>query len=97
VAAVLPAEPWAYRRSSLAYYALGRADPPVQENPCYHELGAKPARLQQQWRQFLLGEDAREGEIGRAEFALGDEAFPRGRAGVRGRPTGRRRGRPVAE
>jgi putative transposase len=84
VAAGLTAEPWQYRWSSAAYYALGRGDPLVDENPCYRELSPDPGRRQLLWREFLLADDVREAEVRRAEWALGDDGFRRQMAAVHG-------------
>src|SRR5207237_185291 len=88
------AGPWAYRWSSARGYGLGETDPLLAANAEYINLSQDGARRQQLWREFLLGEDPREEEVRREDWALGDQAF-RLRAMVQmGRAMPRRRGRP---
>jgi putative transposase len=88
-------EPWHYRWSSAAAYALGREDPLVEENPWYRELSQEPERRQRLWQEFLHGDDPREEVIRRADWVAGDAAFQQRLALERGRPIRRRRGRPA--
>lgn len=88
------AEPSAYRWSSAAYYALGTPDPLVDENALYTGLSAEPARRQERWREFLVGDDPKEDAVRRAEWVVGDAVFCERMRQVHGRPVGRRRGRP---
>ncbi len=94
VAAGLVAEPWDYRWSSARAYALGEADPLLAENPEYLALSEGPARRQELWRAFLLGQDPREEVVRRGDWAVGDEDFRRRVRVAQGRPGPRRRGRP---
>jgi putative transposase len=94
VEAGMVAEPWTYRWSSARAYALGEEDPLVTDDPCYLELSPDADRRRQLWREFLLGEDVREEEIRRGDWALGEDAFGQRLAEVLGRPTPRRAGRP---
>src|SRR5437660_1716091 len=86
--------PWDYPWSSCRYYALGEPNALLAEDPCYAELSPDPNRRQILWREFLLGEDMREGAIRRQEWAIGDADFCRALAGITGRPLPPRRGRP---
>lgn len=87
------AEPWEYPWSSAGYYALGKADALVDEATLYTELSPRPQRRHQLWREFLLGEDAKEEALRRAEWVVGDTAFSARLRQVQGRPVARRRGR----
>ena len=71
----LVAEPWTYRWSSCRVDALGEPDPLLTANPWYEELAATGERRQELWRELLLGEDAQEEAVGRAEGVLGSDAF----------------------
>lgn len=90
----LVAEPWAYRWSSSRAYALGEADPLLDGNPEYLALSEDAVCRQQLWREFLLGEDAREEAVRRGDWAIGEEDFRRRVGLAQGRPVPRRRGRP---
>jgi len=92
--ASMVAEPWAYPWSSARSYALGEPNALLTEDPCYLELSRDEDRRQQLWREFLLGDDAREVEIRRSDWAIGTANFRRTMATVLGRPQPRRRGRP---
>ena len=87
-------EPWAYPWLSAGAYALGEADPLVTEDPYYTELSPHDSRRRELWREFLLGEDVREGAIRRGDWAIGAEDFRECMAEVLGRPLPRRLGRP---
>jgi putative transposase len=87
----LVAVPWDYPWSSCRAYACGEADPLLTEDPCYTELSPEPARRQQLWREFLCGDDPREGGIARGDWAVGDEGFRGRMAQVLGRPVSRPR------
>jgi putative transposase len=71
----LVAEPWTYRWSSCRVDALGEPDPLLTANPWYEELAATGERRQELWREFLLGEDAKEEAVRRAEGVLGSDEF----------------------
>jgi putative transposase len=86
--------PWEYRWSSARWYALGKPDALVAENPYYQELSPVAERRQQLWQEFLLGEDAREETVRRGDWAVGDDSFRRRALQELGRPAPRRRGRP---
>jgi putative transposase len=85
--------PWDYRWSSARCYALGEADPLVDEDPCYRELSPDAERRQALWREFLLAEDPREEAIRHGDWCIGDDAFRDRMTAVLGRPLPRRRGR----
>src|SRR5438270_4268141 len=56
-------QPWDYAWSSCRAYALGQADPLLTLDPSYLEMSPDASRRQQLWREFLLGDDPREGKI----------------------------------
>jgi len=91
VAAKLLTQAWEYRWSSCRAYALGEADGLLAANPWYEQLAVEPARRQALWREFLLGEDPKEEEIGADDWVIGAPAFrrrlhrPKSRAVLRGR------------
>ena len=97
LAAGLVKAPWDYAWSSCRAYALGEPDALLTEDPEYAELSPAPARRQSLWREFLMGEDLREGVIRRQEWAIGNADFCRELAAVLGRPLAARRGRPRKE
>jgi hypothetical protein len=78
----------------LPSLALGESDPLLAENSWYQELAADPAARQQRWREFLLGDDAREATVQRGDWVVGDDEFRQATRALRGRPAPRRRGRP---
>jgi putative transposase len=90
----LVAEPWQYAWSNCRAYALGRAGPLLDENPCYAELAVEAAERQRRWRQCLLASDPREEAVRRGDWAIGDEPFRQRLQQLQGRPARRRRGRP---
>jgi putative transposase len=94
VAAGLAALPWDYRWSSGRAYALGEADALLAANPWYEALSPEAARRRVLWREFLLGEDAKEAEVQRSDWVVGGEEFRRRMRQAAGRPAPRRRGRP---
>jgi putative transposase len=94
LAADLVAAPWDWPWSSCRAQALGEANDLVDPNPYYLELGADPARRQQRWREFLLGEDPKEEAIRRQDWLVGDEGFRQEAAEHRSWPVGRGKGRP---
>ena len=94
VEAGLVAWPWDYRWSSCRAYAWGEVDALLAPNPWYDELSADPARRQQLWREFLLGEDPKEAEVRRPDWVVGGEEFRRRMQQAAGRPAPRPRGRP---
>ncbi|HWG47965.1 MAG TPA: hypothetical protein VN688_34700 [Gemmataceae bacterium] len=94
VVAGLARTPWDYQWSSCQAYALGDADDLLDENPCYQAWSDHTDRRRQLWRKFVAGEDVREAEIARGDWALGDAAFRTRLAQVLGRPLPRPRGRP---
>ena len=53
VRAKLVTEPLAYPWSSYGYYAAGRPDPLVDEDPYYAGLGATPTERQHAYRDFV--------------------------------------------
>jgi putative transposase len=89
----LAARPWDYPWSSAAFYTHGRGDELLTPNPCYEELAADAASRRRLWHEFLCGDDPREAEVERAEWATGDAAFRSRLVVSHGRPL-RRRGRP---
>jgi putative transposase len=97
VEAGLASEPWQYRWSSSAHYALGEANALVDDNPCILELSPDPVARQAQWRELLQSADDREDEIRCAEWAVGDPGFREQMAQRAGRPTRRKRGRPTKQ
>ena len=64
------------------------------EDPMYTELSPDAGRRCVLWREFLLGEEVREGVIRRGDWAIGDDDFRQRLAAVLGRPVPRHRGRP---
>jgi putative transposase len=94
LAAGLCQEPWAYPWSSCRAYAQGQADGLLAANPWYDSLAAESARRQALWREFLLGEDPKEGAILSHDWALGDAGFRRAFRQIKARPVPRGRGRP---
>jgi putative transposase len=94
VVAGLARTPWDYRWSSCRAYALGEADDLLDENPCYQAWSDPLDRRRRLWQEFVVGEDAREAEIARGDWALGDAAFRTRLAQVLGRPLPRPRGPP---
>jgi putative transposase len=94
LAAGMVSLPWEYPWSSARAYALGEANPLLTESPEYLALAESPGRRQQLWREFLLGEDVREEEVRRGDWAIGDADFRRRVRLEQGRPAPRRRGRP---
>jgi putative transposase len=86
--------PWDYEWSSARRWSSGVADPLVTESAEYLSLGSEPRERQEQWRRFVLGEDPLEKDVRREDWAIGDEEFRRAVALARGRPVGRKRGRP---
>jgi putative transposase len=95
VAAGLVAVPWDYQWSSCRAYALGAADALVADNPWYEQLASEAAQRPERWRAFLLGEDPKEAEVQRSDWALGSAGYRRRLRSTRGRPQPRTRGRPV--
>ncbi len=91
----LVALPWEYRWSSGRAYALGEADPLLAPNPWYEALSPDPGRRQALWREFLLGEDAKEAEVRREEGVVGGPDFRRRTRRLRSRPIPRGCGRPL--
>jgi putative transposase len=94
VAAGLVACAWDYRWSSCRAYALGREDDLLDANPCLRAWSEDAERRRGLWRQFVMDEDAREREIERGDWAIGEESFRSRMAQVLGRPSPRHRGRP---
>ena len=88
------AQPWEYRWSSAAAFALGKPEPLVDENPWYRELSPAEGRRQALWQEFVRGNDPREEEIRRGAWVIGNAAFQQQVELERGRPVRRRRGRP---
>ncbi len=86
--------PWDYPWSSAAAYALGRPDPLLAENAEFLALAGDAAGRQRIWRDFLRGEDAREEQMRRGDWAIGDDDFRLRARLEQGRPAPRRRGRP---
>jgi hypothetical protein len=89
----LVAQPWQYRWSSCPAYALGAADSRLSYNVWYQGLGAAADQRQQRWREFLLGDDAREEVVRRGDWTIGEEGYRRRLACLGARPA-RRHGRP---
>jgi hypothetical protein len=87
-------QPWDYPWSSCRAYASGQPDPLLTMDPNYMELSPQAERRQRLWREFLLGEDPREGRIREGDWAIGDDDFQKQLAQALGWPTPRRRGRP---
>ena len=87
-------KPWRYVWSSCRAYACGDVDPLLAENAYYLESGADDSSRQGHWREFLIQEDLKEPLIRRADWAVGDEPFPKQLQGLHGRAVQRRRGRP---
>jgi putative transposase len=85
--------PWDHAWSSCRAYALGKVDPLLADNPWYEQLARDAQRRCELWQELVLGEDSREAEVRRADWAIGTEAFRGWMAQARGRPL-RRRGRP---
>jgi putative transposase len=92
--AKLVTEPWSYRWSSCRAYALGEADGLLAPNPWYQELASAAERRQALWREFLLGEDAKEEVVRRGDWVVGSEAFRVRQRQQAGRPVPRMSGRP---
>src|SRR5262249_60056122 len=74
-------------------YALGEGDALLATNPWYEELAPEAERRQALWREFLLGEDAKEEIVRKGDWVLGSEAFRRRPRQEDGRPVPRGRGR----
>src|SRR5439155_6771216 len=89
----LACQPWDYRWSSCRAYALGASDVLLSYNVWYGTLATEAAVRQQRWRDFLLGEDAREEAIRRGDWIEGSESYQRRMQQMEARPT-RRKGRP---
>ena len=51
--AQLVSQPEDYRWSSYRYYAFGKTDPLVDEDPYYQDLGVEPAHRQKNYREFV--------------------------------------------
>ncbi len=56
-------------------YALGREDDLLDTNPCLSAWSEDAERRRGLWRQFVMDEDARQRQIGRGDWALGEESF----------------------
>jgi hypothetical protein len=82
--------PW----SSCRAHALGEANPLLAKNPNYLEMGATPARRQERWREFMLGEDPKGAAIARQDGVRGAADFRAATPMHRSRAAGRGRGRP---
>jgi putative transposase len=95
VDAGIVADPWEYRWSSCRAYALGEADPLLARNAHYEELAEAPKRRQSLWREFLSGEDPKEGQVRRSDWVLGGESFRLRMQHGSARPQPRQRGRPA--
>jgi REP-associated tyrosine transposase len=93
----LAAVAWEYRWSSCRAYALGEADPLLAPNPWYEALSPEGGRRQGLWREFLLGDDPKEGAVRESGWAVGGEGFRLRLRQVAGRPAPRRRGRPPGQ
>ena len=91
----MTAEPWEYRWSSCAAYALGKNDRLLSTNPWYDGSASSTEVRQARWREFLLGADAKEAQVRREDWVIGGKAFRQRmeRRGARSAP--RRRGRPI--
>jgi putative transposase len=87
-------EPWHYPWSSCRAYAHGDKDPLVTLSPEYLETSPDEQRRQRLWREFLLGDDWREQEVQRDDWAIGDYEFRVRMRHLAGRPAPRKRGRP---
>jgi len=96
VAANLVAHAWEYRWSSCRAYALGESDALLAVNPWYEQLAVEPARRQVLWRDFLEGEDPKEGAIATDDWAIGEPEFRRGLYRPQSRAVPRVNGRPRA-
>jgi len=87
-------QPWDYHWSSCRHYALGEVDPLLAANPWYEGLSTGPERRQELWREFLLGDDAKEAVIRRSDWVVGGKDFRRRQQQPRGRAVPRHQGRP---
>ena len=96
IRAGLASEPWAYRWSSCRAYALGEPDALLAVNPWYEQLAVEPARRQVLWREFLDGEDPKEGAIAADDWAIGEPGFRRSLYRPQSRAVPRVNGRPRA-
>jgi putative transposase len=94
VTAGVTATPWGYEWSSCRAYALGVADGLLDYNVWYQELAGEPARRQQRWREFLLGDDPKEEMVRRHDWIVGEESYRRRMQVPQARAVRRWRGRP---
>jgi putative transposase len=94
VEAGLAARPWEWRWSSARAYALGEADALVAPNPWCEALSPEPGRRRELWREFLLGEDAKEEAVRAGDWVVGGAAFRQRLRRQRSRPVPRGPGRP---
>jgi len=58
-------------------------------------LATTGSRHQELWRAFLLGDDSKEEVVRRQDWIIGSDAFRHRLQQQLGRPTPRRRGRPI--
>jgi hypothetical protein len=74
---------------------LGEPNALLSANPWYEELAGEPARRQALWREFLLGEDAKEQAVRGGDWVIGSRAFRQRMQRQGARPAPRQGGRPL--
>src|SRR5205809_4548627 len=94
LAAGMVPQPWDYSWSSCRHYARGEADALLSANPWYEALSADSVRRQERWREFLLGEDAKEEVVRQSDWVIGGGDFRRRQQRPQGRALPRRPSRP---
>lgn len=64
-----------YPYSSYAYYAFGKDDPLLDENPCYETLGKDNLQRRNEYRKLALADTERVGQAISRQFFLGSPGF----------------------